>query len=52
VEADAAAHHGGLRVRGVVVVRIARFQIRLSMSPKMWQLAQDASPLPEVRAAS
>ena len=29
-----------------------RFQARSSMSPKMWQLEHDASPLPEVATAS
>ena len=31
---------------------LPRSQTRLSLSPNMWQLAQDASPLEEVRVAS
>ena len=31
---------------------LPRFQARLSKSPKMWQLAHDASPLPDVTCAS
>ena len=31
---------------------LPRFQARLSLSPKMWQLEQEVSPLPEVATAS
>ena len=42
----------GIGLLSDVVVGIAEVPGRLSKSPKMWQLAHDASPLLDVRTAS
>ena len=43
---------GGCRLIVTTSSGLPRSQARLSLSPKMWQLAQDASPFPEVATAS